>query len=184
MAGNVYGVVLRVLRDPARSEEVAQDVLLEIWRTAAHFDGDRGTAGRWIMLVAHRRAIDRVRHEQASRHRDHRVAVRDRVAAFDEVAEAVHARAEHRRIAQSLERLTQIQREAIILAYYDGRTYREVAEILDVPLGTIKTRIRDGLQRLRDVPRYRNDEEAEGVRPLAGRGGCRGRGREGRGHRP
>ncbi|MBW3658028.1 MAG: ECF RNA polymerase sigma factor SigK [Actinobacteria bacterium] len=151
MSGSIYGIVRRVLRDRARSEEVAQEVLLEIWRTAGRFDETRAKAGTWVMVMAHRRAIDRVRYEQASRDRDHRVAVRDRVPAFDEVAEAVEARAEHRRVRQGLDRLTDVQREAIVLAYYDGHTYREVATLLDVPLGTIKTRIRDGLQRLRTV---------------------------------
>lgn len=151
MSGPIYGIVRRVLRDRACSEEVAQEVLLEIWRTAARFDGTRAKAKTWVMVMAHRRAIDRVRHEQASRERDHRVALRDRVPAFDEVAEAVEARAEHRRVRQGLDRLTELQREAIVLAYYDGHTYREVATLLDVPLGTIKTRIRDGLHRLRTV---------------------------------
>lgn len=140
-----------MVRDPARSEEVAQEVLLEIWRTAARFDPARGTAGTWVMVMAHRRAIDRVRSEQAARDRNHLVALRDRVPAFDEVAETVEVRLEHGHVRECLARLTELQRQAIVLSYFDGRTYREVAALLEVPLGTIKSRIRDGLQRLRTV---------------------------------
>ncbi|MBW3621773.1 MAG: ECF RNA polymerase sigma factor SigK [Actinobacteria bacterium] len=151
MSGNIYGVVRRVLRDRARSEEVTREVLLEIWRTAVRFDATRAKARTWVMVVAHRRAIDRVRYEQASRGRDHRVALRTRAIAFDEVAETVESQLEHEHIRQALARLTDLQRQAIVLAYFDGFTYREVAALLDVPLGTVKSRIRDGLQRLRTV---------------------------------
>ncbi|MBW3620961.1 MAG: ECF RNA polymerase sigma factor SigK [Actinobacteria bacterium] len=151
LSGNLYGVVRRVLRDPARSEEVAQEVLLEIWRTAARYDPTRARVRTWATVMAHRRAIDRVRYEQAARDRDHHVAHRDRVTAFDEVAETVEARVEHEHIRECLARLTDLQRQAIVLAYFDGRTYREVAALLEVPLGTVKSRIRDGLLRLRTV---------------------------------
>lgn len=140
-----------MLRDPARSEEVAREVLLEIWRTATRFDPTRAEAGTWATVMAHRRAGDRVRHERASRGRDHRVAPRDRVTAFDEVAEPVEARLEHEQLRRALARLTDPQRQAIVLAYSDGLTYREVAALLGVPLGTITSRIRDGLRRLATV---------------------------------
>ncbi len=150
VAGPVYGVIRRVLRDPAQSEEVAQEVLVEVWRTASRFDPHRGSATTWIMTMAHRRAIDRVRSEQASRDRDERIGHRDRVRPFDEVAEEVETRFEHRQVRAALDQLTDLQREAVELAYYGGYTYREVAELLDTPLGTVKTRLRDGLIRLRD----------------------------------
>lgn len=151
VAGQVYGVIRRVLRDPARSEEVAQEVLVEVWRTATRFDPDRGTAATWILTMAHRRAIDRVRSVQASRDRDERIGHRDRVRPFDEVSEEVQTRFEHQQVRDALRALTDLQREAVELAYYGGYTYREVAELLDAPLGTIKTRMRDGLIRLRDA---------------------------------
>ncbi|MEX1163859.1 MAG: ECF RNA polymerase sigma factor SigK [Nitriliruptor sp.] len=150
-AGSVYGVVKRVVRDPSQSEEVAQEVLVEVWRTATRFDPDRGTVQTWILTMAHRRAIDRVRSEQASRDRTERIAIRDRSRAFDEVAEEVELRFEHQQVREALSALTDLQREAVELAYYGGHTYREVADLLDTPLGTVKTRMRDGLIRMRDA---------------------------------
>jgi RNA polymerase sigma-70 factor, ECF subfamily len=149
--GSVFGVVKRVVRDPSQSEEVTQEVMVEVWRTATRFDPVRGTAQTWILTMAHRRAIDRVRSEQASRDRTDRIGVRDRSRPFDEVAEAVELRFEHQQVRDSLTALTELQREAVELAYYGGYTYREVAELLDTPLGTVKTRMRDGLIRLRDA---------------------------------
>ena len=150
-APKVVGVCRRVVRDPSMSEEVAQEVLTEVWRSAKRFDPDKGSAMTWIMTIAHRRSVDCVRSSQASRDRDERVGHRDHVRPFDEVAEAVQVRDEHTQVREALESLTDLQREVIDLAYYGGHTYREVAELLDTPLGTVKTRMRDGLIRLRDV---------------------------------
>ena len=152
VGAQVYGLVRRVLRDPSQSEEVTQEVLLEVWRAASRFDRSRGSASGWIMTMAHRRAVDRVRSEQASRNRDERIAIRDAGGdAFDVVVEDVEARLEQQQVRQALSQLTDLQREAIELAYYGGYTYREVAELLGTPLGTVKTRLRDGLIRLRDT---------------------------------
>ncbi len=150
VAGPVYGLVLRVLRDPAQAEEVAQEVLLQIWREAAGFDPARGSAMAWVMTRAHRRAVDRVRSEPSAADRQQRSATREVDICFDSVAEEVEHRLDRAAVHECLAALTVLQREALTLAYYDGRSYREVAEQLDVPLGTIKTRIRDGLIRLRD----------------------------------
>jgi RNA polymerase sigma-70 factor, ECF subfamily len=150
MASVVFGVICRVLRDPAQSEEVAQEVLVEVWRTASRFDPDKGSASTWVLTMAHRRAIDRVRSAQAASDREERVAHRDHVPAFDEVAEQVETNLEHEQVRRCLAGLTELQRESVTLAYYGGYTYREVGELLDVPLGTVKTRLRDGLIRLRD----------------------------------
>ncbi len=150
VANSVFGVIRRVLRDPAQSEEVAQEVLLEVWRTATRFDEERGSATTWIHTMAHRRAIDRVRSAQAAHDREEKVALRDHEPAFDVVADRVETRLEQEQVRRCLESLTDLQRESVTLAYYAGHTYREVAELLDVPLGTVKTRMRDGLIRLRD----------------------------------
>jgi len=150
MADVVFGVIRRVLRDPAQSEEVAQEVLVEVWRTATRFDPDKGSAATWVLTMAHRRAIDRVRSAQAAHDREERVALRDHVPAFDEVAERVEHNLEREQVRRCLSNLTELQRESVTLAYFGGYTYREVGELLEVPLGTVKTRLRDGLIRLRD----------------------------------
>jgi RNA polymerase sigma-70 factor, ECF subfamily len=149
-AGSVLGLVRRVLRDPAQSEEVAQEVMVEVWRSATRFDPSRGSATSWIMTMAHARAVDRVRSAQSARDREERVGRRETVREYDEVAEEVEVRMEQQAVRSCLGGLTDLQRESVQLAYYGGYTYREVAELLDVPLGTVKTRLRDGLIRLRD----------------------------------
>lgn len=150
VSAQVLGVIRRVLRDPAQSEEVGQEVLIEIWRTAARFAPERGSAATWILTMAHRRAIDRVRSAQSASDREVKVAYRDHTPDYDVVLEQVESRLEHEQVRRCLDSLTPLQRESLVLAYYGGNTYREVAQELDVPLGTVKTRLRDGLIRLRD----------------------------------
>jgi RNA polymerase sigma-70 factor (ECF subfamily) len=150
VAGSVYGLVRRIVRDPAQSEEVTQEVLVEVWRTATRFDPTRGSARSWALAMAHRRAVDRVRSAQSAAARDDRAGRDAQQRAYDEVAEQVETRLEQEQVRRGLTTLTDLQREAVTLAYYGGYTYREVAELLDVPLGTVKTRLRDGLIRLRD----------------------------------
>ncbi|MEU2913671.1 sigma-70 family RNA polymerase sigma factor [Streptomyces massasporeus] len=150
VAGSVLGVARAVLRDQAQSEEVAQEVLVEVWRTAPRYRPDRGTAVNWILTLAHRRAVDRVRSVEAAAARDHKAALLERTPEFDEVTEQVEARLEREQVRRCLRTLTEIQRQAVTLAYYRGLTYSQVAEALTLPLGTAKTRLRDGLIRLRD----------------------------------
>ena len=150
VAPAVFGLVLRVLRDPAQSEEVAQEALLEVWRTADRFDPARGSALAWVMTIAHRRAVDRVRSERAAAEREARAASAATPPAADEVAETVESSLEAERVRHCLDGLTGVQRESITLAYYSGLSYPQVASALGVALGTVKTRIRDGLRRLRD----------------------------------
>ncbi|MFC8871973.1 sigma-70 family RNA polymerase sigma factor [Streptomyces sp. NPDC057148] len=150
VAGSVLGVVRAVLRDQAQSEEVAQEVLVEVWRTAPRYRPERGTVINWILTLAHRRAVDRVRSVEAAAARDHRAALLDRTPEYDEVTEQVETRLEREQVRRCLRTLTEIQRQSVTLAYYRGLTYRQVAEALALPLGTVKTRLRDGLIRLRD----------------------------------
>jgi RNA polymerase sigma-70 factor, ECF subfamily len=148
LAGPVYGLIRKVVRDPAQSEEVTQEVLLEVWRTASRFDAARGSAATWVMTIAHRRAIDRVRSTAAAAEREQKTA--QPLVLSDEVADTVAANLDAERVRRCLGGLTELQRESITLAYYGGYTYAQVAALLHTALGTVKTRIRDGLIRLRD----------------------------------
>jgi RNA polymerase sigma-70 factor, ECF subfamily len=150
LIGPVYGAIRRIVRDPAQSEEVAQEVMVELWRTAARYAPEKGSVMTFAMTLAHRRAVDRVRSAQAAADREENVGRREATRPFDEVAEQVTARFEQEQVRRCLGTLTELQRESVVLAYYGGRTYKEVGELLDTPLGTIKTRLRDGLIRLRD----------------------------------
>jgi RNA polymerase sigma-70 factor, ECF subfamily len=148
LARPAYGLIRKVLRDPAQSEEVVQEVLLEVWRTASRFDPGRGGAATWVLTIAHRRAVDRVRSETAAAEREQRAPRAP--AASDAVADSVEASLDATVLRGCLDGLSDVQRESITLAYYGGYTYPEVAKLLEVALGTIKSRIRDGLNRLRD----------------------------------
>ena len=149
LAPMVHGVVRKVVRNPAMSEEVTQEVFVELWRLAARFDGTKGSARSWAATLAHRRAIDRVRSEQASRDRQDRDAALT-MQAHDSVAAEVEASLDQARVRRALANLSELQLEAVDLAYFGGHTYREVAVLLGVAEGTVKSRIRDGLIRLRD----------------------------------
>jgi RNA polymerase sigma-70 factor, ECF subfamily len=150
LAPRVFGLTRRVLRDPAQAEETVQEVLVEVWRTANRFDSERGSGLSWVLTIAHRRAVDRVRSEQASAERMHKVGAASVQIPYDEVADQVGTRLERQQVRHCLDDLTDLQREAITLAYYGGHTYREVASLLGAALPTVKTRMRDGLIRLRD----------------------------------
>ena len=150
-ARRLFGLVLRVVRDHAMSEEVTQEVYLDVWRQCSRFDPERGSAMSWLMTIAHRTAVDRVRASEASRRRDDVHATTNRDVEFDTTAESAQASLEAQRVRRALNTLTDAQRSAVELAYLGGYTHTEVARLLDLPLGTAKTRIRDGLIRLRDT---------------------------------
>ena len=149
LSSRVFGLILRVLVNRAQSEEVLQEVFLEIWQTAARFSAARGRGRTWILTIAHRRAVDRVRSSQAGADRDVRVGTRDLDVAHDAVAEQVELSIEGERVVEALGLLPDAQREALVLAYYGGYSQSEIATITGSPLGTVKTRMRDGLTRLR-----------------------------------
>jgi RNA polymerase sigma-70 factor (ECF subfamily) len=148
MAPAVYGLARRVVRDPARAEEITQDVFLSVWRFATRFDPGKGSARTWILTLTHRRAVDVVRSDDAATRREQRAAAYD--TPFDTVLEEASARLQGEQVRECLETLTELQRESVLLAYYGGYTYPEVSTLLDVKLPTVKTRMRDGLIRLRD----------------------------------
>lgn len=148
VSATVYGVCRRVLRDPSESEEVAQEVLLEIWRTASRYDPERAGVRSWAVMIAHSRAVDRVRSSERRRAREEATALPE-PPAVDEVSEAAVSAFEVRRVRKAMAQLSDVQRESVRLAFYGGHTHTEVAALLGLPLGTVKTRIRDGLGRLR-----------------------------------
>ncbi|QNE17336.1 sigma-70 family RNA polymerase sigma factor [Kribbella qitaiheensis] len=150
MVPRVFGLVRRVLRNQAQAEEVTQEVMIDLWRRAARYDEARGSVVSWTLTIAHRRAIDRVRSEQAGARREHRVASWPSIIGGDQVADRVAAGLAAQRLRICLQRLTALQREAITLAYFGGYTYTEVAQLVDASLPAVKARIRDGLRKLRD----------------------------------
>lgn len=146
----VFGLIRRLLVDFSQSEEVTQEVFLEIWQTATRYEPSKGGAATWILTMAHRRAVDRIRASQAGRVRDVKIGIRDFVAEYDNVADTVEVTIEHERVTKAMAQLTELQRQAVSLAYYGGYSHSEVATLLKVPIGTVKTRLRDGMMRLRD----------------------------------
>jgi RNA polymerase sigma-70 factor (ECF subfamily) len=158
--GRVHGLAFRVLRDEHHAEEVTQEVFLHVWRSAGQFDPARGSAQAWLMMLAHRRAGDRVRSSERARRREAADARFGAGTPYDETAASVDRSLEAARVRTALSLLPAGQRRALELAYFDGHTHVEVARLLEVPLGTTKSRIRDGLRRLRDLLRAELPEPA------------------------
>ena len=153
VASRLHGLVLRVVRDPAQAEEVTQEAMVEIWRQSARFDPALGSPLSWLMTIAHRRAVDRVRSAEATSRRDTSYHQRNRVTEHDSTAEEATQNLEARRVRQALRSLTDTQRGALELAYFGGYTHNEVSTMLGIPLGTAKTRIRDCLLYTSPSPR-------------------------------
>ncbi|MDX2561289.1 ECF RNA polymerase sigma factor SigK [Streptomyces sp. TX20-6-3] len=149
LAQPVMGLACRILRDAGQAEEVTQDVMIEVWRTADRFRPDLGTAKAWVLTLAHRRAVDRVRSVQASKDREVRAGMLSADRDFDQVAELVESLDERRRVHRCLAALARLQRVPLVLAYYQGMTCLEVARSLSTPEGTVKSRMRKGLDQLR-----------------------------------
>lgn len=149
LASRAFGLILRVLVNRAQSEEVLQEVFLDVWQSAGSFAPNKGQGRSWVLTIAHRRAVDRVRSSQASADRDTKAGLRDLSTPQENVDDQVELRIESRRVARALAALPDPQREAITLAYFGGYSQSEVAALVGAPLGTVKTRMRDGLSRLR-----------------------------------
>ncbi|MBA8792770.1 RNA polymerase sigma-70 factor (ECF subfamily) [Friedmanniella endophytica] len=150
-SARVHGVALRVLRSPDHAAEVTQEVFVDVWRQATRYSAGRGSVLAWITTMAHRRAVDRVRSVTSETARDVKYAEHTVEVAHDEVWAGVDQRLDVERVREGMAQLTSIQREALTLAYFGGYSQSQVAEHLGVPLGTVKTRIRDGLSGLRSV---------------------------------
>jgi RNA polymerase sigma-70 factor, ECF subfamily len=150
-SSRAFGLAVRVLRDRAQAEEVTQESYLDCWRHASRFDVTKGSAISWLLTIVHRKAVDRVRSAEAARHRDDSYGTTNQDVTHDSTSEAVVERLDADRVHRALATLTEVQRQALELAYLSGYTHTEVATMLDLPLGTAKTRIRDGLIRLRDT---------------------------------
>ena len=150
VSGPVFGLIRRILRDRGMSEEVTQEVFVEVWRNAPRFDPSRGSGAGWILTMAHRRAVDRVRSEQSARDRIARLVPSQTDRPRDDAEESAIRATEMAAVRAALTTLSDAQRQAIELAYYGGLTQTQIAEALVVPVGTIKTRVRDGMLRLRE----------------------------------
>jgi len=150
-SARAFGLAVRVLRDRAQAEEVTQESYLDCWRHASRFDSTKGNTISWLLTIVHRKAVDRVRSAEAAGRRDAAYGQREQSVPHDETAEAATASLEATRVRAALADLTVKQREAVELAFLGGYTHTEVAAMLDLPVGTAKTRIRDGLIRLRDA---------------------------------
>lgn len=147
----IYSIILRVLRSPDHAAEVTQEVYVEIWRQSARYAPDKGSVIAWMTTMAHRRAVDRVRSVSSEAARDERYAYTGTERDVDVVWDSVEQKLDVERVRRGMASLTAIQREALTLAYFGGYTQSQVAQLLKLPLGTVKTRIRDGLIGLRDA---------------------------------
>ena len=150
-SSRIYGTILRVLRSSDHAAEVTQEVYVEVWKQSARFDADKGSVLAWMTTMAHRRAVDRVRSVTSEVARDERYAIAGVDREVDHVWEGVEQKLDVERVRKGMASLTAIQREALTLAYFGGYTQSQVAQLLKLPLGTVKTRIRDGLIGLRDA---------------------------------
>jgi RNA polymerase sigma-70 factor, ECF subfamily len=150
-SARAYGLALRVVRNPAHAEEVTQEAYIDAWRSSTRYDASRGSAAGWLLTIVHRKAVDRVRSVEAASHRDETWHRESAPVDHDQTSEAAHASLDAARVRGAVATLTDVQRQALELTYFGGYTHTEVATLLDVPLGTAKTRIRDGLIRLRDL---------------------------------
>jgi RNA polymerase sigma-70 factor (ECF subfamily) len=151
--GPVYSLAMKMVRDRSLAEEITQEVFLAIWRGARDFDPARGSARAWILALAHHKSVDAVRRQRLRATEP----VAETTAAGGDVADDAIRGVTVAGVRKALEALSDGQREAVVYAYYGGCTQQEIAERLGVPLGTVKTRMRDGMRRLREMLRPGDD---------------------------
>lgn len=149
LSSRVFGLIMRVLVDRSQSEEVLQEVFLDVWQSAAIFDSSRGQARSWVLTIAHRKAVDRVRASSSSTDRDIRAGMRDYSSPAETVSDQVELKMEGIEVTEALATLSEVQREVLVLAYFGGYSQSEIGALTSTPLGTVKTRMRDGLTKLR-----------------------------------
>lgn len=148
---STFGLALKICNNRALAEDVVQEAFLSIWQRAGRFDPERGTASAYLFAAVHNKAVDAVRHEASLRRREEGVGDLPTETPADEVVEAAWLRVRRTEVRSAVARLSPVQREALELAYFEGLTYSEVADKLGIPLGTAKTRLRDGMIRLRGL---------------------------------
>ncbi|WP_238147617.1 MULTISPECIES: sigma-70 family RNA polymerase sigma factor [Micrococcaceae] len=145
----IYGLVQRILRNRSHAEEVTQEVFLEVWQKAPQYDPSRGAVGSWVTVIAHRRAVDRVRATQSAWDREMRTGKTEFRETYEHVESTVQQSLESESVHAALSRVPQTQVEVMTLAYFGGLSQSKIATMLEIPLGTVKTRMRQGLKRLR-----------------------------------
>lgn len=156
-SSRIYGLAVRVVRDRNYAEEVVQEAYLQFWQKAGDYSPHRGSVISWMMTITHRRAVDRVRSEELQQRRLRDFGSENATVPTESTLDLVVGREETQTVRNCLDRLTDLQRHSIEMSYFGGLTYPEVAEQTDTPLPTIKSRIRDGLQRLKNCIRSAGD---------------------------
>lgn len=151
LAPTVFSVCLSVLRNPALAEEVAQDVFVEVWTSAAKFDPQRGNARSWVGRLVHGRAVDKLRSHVAAVQRDDRDAMLAQATFAETLEDEALGNVEAQQLRQAIDKIGEPHSTAVALAFFDGLTHAELAESTGVPLGTAKTRVRDGIKKLKAV---------------------------------
>ncbi len=160
----VYSLTMRVLRDPSAAEEVTQDTFLNVWRRAGSYKPDRGKVTTWLFSIAHNRTIDELRKRRREYNRvqyDVDLTNRPTESRSDDPTEYVTVQYEGVRLKSALMTLRPEQRDVVVLAYFGGLTHSEISRKLDQPLGTVKTRMRLAMKKLREVlgPQIRESAE-------------------------
>lgn len=146
----LMAVILRIVRSQSLAEEVLQECFTEVWTRCSGFDPERGTGRAWLITLSRRRAIDCVRSVQAQQNRDYADGLRSSAGEGEQVEQTVIDKSESDRTVTALKILPANQAQPIVMAFYQGLTHAEISENLKVPLGTIKSRIRDGMKKLRE----------------------------------
>ncbi len=143
-----HGLAFRILNDRTAAEDVVQEAFIGIWRHAGTFDASRGSLQNWLLSIVHNRAIDRLR-GRSGRRREVELQTAERIVEVPDAWESVSLELEREQIREAFERLPEAQRRTLELSYFGGYTHVEIARQMEVPLGTVKGRMRIGLEKMR-----------------------------------